>query len=106
MHQLTVCSSLITSLMSVGCLNGAGQIKPQPGQSGKELIQLLETAYVENVSHMFDRVCHNITILDSRNFLSSLKALRIICGMSGNVQCATWIAELGRFISDYCSSQR
>ncbi|XP_060208378.1 protein NAR1-like isoform X2 [Lycium barbarum] len=32
-----------------GCLNGGGQIKPQPGQSGKELIQLLETAYVENV---------------------------------------------------------
>ncbi|XP_027775174.1 protein NAR1 isoform X1 [Solanum pennellii] len=32
-----------------GCLNGAGQIKPQPGQSGKELIQLLETAYEENV---------------------------------------------------------
>ncbi|KAK4340759.1 hypothetical protein RND71_039260 [Anisodus tanguticus] len=32
-----------------GCLNGGGQIKPQPGQSGKESIQLLETAYVENV---------------------------------------------------------
>ncbi|KAG5591420.1 hypothetical protein H5410_041934 [Solanum commersonii] len=31
-----------------GCLNGGGQIKPQPGQSGKELIQLLERAYVEN----------------------------------------------------------
>ncbi|XP_055820479.1 protein NAR1 isoform X2 [Solanum dulcamara] len=32
-----------------GCLNGGGQIKPQPGQSAKELIQMLETAYVENV---------------------------------------------------------
>ncbi|XP_009602791.1 protein NAR1-like [Nicotiana tabacum] len=32
-----------------GCLNGGGQIKPQPGQSGKELIRLLETAYVEDV---------------------------------------------------------
>ncbi|CAN4088156.1 unnamed protein product [Withania somnifera] len=32
-----------------GCLNGGGQIKPQPGQSAKELNQLLETAYVENV---------------------------------------------------------
>ncbi|MCD7464843.1 hypothetical protein HAX54_053495 [Datura stramonium] len=32
-----------------GCLNGGGQIKPQPGQSAKELIQLLDMAYVENV---------------------------------------------------------
>ncbi|CAL9015013.1 unnamed protein product [Prunus brigantina] len=32
-----------------GCLNGGGQIKPQPGQSAKELIQLLQTAYMENV---------------------------------------------------------
>ncbi|XP_060188695.1 protein NAR1-like isoform X2 [Lycium barbarum] len=35
--------------LKMGCLNGGGQIKPQPGQSGKELIQLLEMAYVENV---------------------------------------------------------
>lgn len=33
-----------------GCLNGGGQIKPKPGQSAKELIQLLEAAYMENVS--------------------------------------------------------
>ncbi|CAN6552611.1 unnamed protein product [Malus baccata var. baccata] len=32
-----------------GCLNGGGQIKPQPEQSGKELIQLLQAAYMENV---------------------------------------------------------
>ncbi|XP_030496336.2 protein NAR1 [Cannabis sativa] len=32
-----------------GCLNGGGQIKPKPGQSGKDLIQSLETAYMENV---------------------------------------------------------
>ncbi|XP_051134811.1 protein NAR1 isoform X2 [Andrographis paniculata] len=32
-----------------GCLNGGGQIKPKPGQSAKDLIQLLETTYAENV---------------------------------------------------------
>ncbi|KAJ0808746.1 putative Iron hydrogenase, small subunit, Iron hydrogenase, large subunit [Helianthus annuus] len=32
-----------------GCLNGGGQLKPKPGQSGKDLIQALETAYMENV---------------------------------------------------------
>ncbi|KAJ0017172.1 hypothetical protein Pint_09469 [Pistacia integerrima] len=32
-----------------GCLNGGGQIKPMPGQSPKELIQSLETIYMENV---------------------------------------------------------
>ncbi|XP_062162857.1 protein NAR1 [Alnus glutinosa] len=32
-----------------GCLNGGGQIKPKPGQSPKELIQLLEAVYMENV---------------------------------------------------------
>lgn len=32
-----------------GCLNGGGQLKPKPGQSGKELIQALETTYMENV---------------------------------------------------------
>lgn len=32
-----------------GCLNGGGQIKPKPGQSPKELIQLLEEVYMENV---------------------------------------------------------
>ncbi|KAK3227984.1 hypothetical protein Dsin_007846 [Dipteronia sinensis] len=32
-----------------GCLNGGGQIKPKPGQSPKELIQLLETIYMDNV---------------------------------------------------------
>ncbi|KAL5836455.1 hypothetical protein ACOSQ4_015952 [Xanthoceras sorbifolium] len=32
-----------------GCLNGGGQIKPKAGQSPKELIQLLETIYMENV---------------------------------------------------------
>ncbi|KAL2475767.1 ferredoxin hydrogenase [Abeliophyllum distichum] len=32
-----------------GCLNGGGQIKPKPGQSAKDLIQLLENTYSENV---------------------------------------------------------
>lgn len=32
-----------------GCLNGGGQIKPKSGQSGKELIQLLENAYTNEV---------------------------------------------------------
>nr|CAJ55835.1 hypothetical protein [Medicago truncatula] len=32
-----------------GCLNGAGQIKPISGQSAKELSQLLESVYMENV---------------------------------------------------------
>ncbi|XP_057543151.1 protein NAR1 [Amaranthus tricolor] len=32
-----------------GCLNGGGQIKPKQGQSAKDLIQLLETVYMENV---------------------------------------------------------
>ncbi|KAB1221710.1 Cytosolic Fe-S cluster assembly factor NARFL [Morella rubra] len=32
-----------------GCLNGGGQIKPKPGQTPKELIQLLEAIYMENV---------------------------------------------------------
>ncbi|XP_059624811.1 protein NAR1 [Cornus florida] len=32
-----------------GCLNGGGQIKPKSGQSGKDLIQSLENAYMENV---------------------------------------------------------
>ncbi|KAK9935875.1 hypothetical protein M0R45_012749 [Rubus argutus] len=32
-----------------GCLNGGGQIKPKLGQSAKQLIPLLQAAYVENV---------------------------------------------------------
>ncbi|XP_047313244.1 protein NAR1 [Impatiens glandulifera] len=32
-----------------GCLNGGGQIKPRAGQSAKDLIQTLETIYMENV---------------------------------------------------------
>ncbi|XP_057960992.1 protein NAR1 isoform X2 [Malania oleifera] len=32
-----------------GCLNGGGQIKPKPGQSAKDLIQLLEAVYTEHV---------------------------------------------------------
>ncbi|KAG9144816.1 hypothetical protein Leryth_022767 [Lithospermum erythrorhizon] len=32
-----------------GCLNGGGQLKPKPGQSGKDLLQLLESTYLENV---------------------------------------------------------
>lgn len=32
-----------------GCLNGGGQIKPKPGQSGKDLIQSLEAKYIENI---------------------------------------------------------
>ncbi|KAG4401433.1 hypothetical protein AAZX31_07G248200 [Glycine max] len=32
-----------------GCLNGGGQIKPNSGQSPKELSQLLESVYMENV---------------------------------------------------------
>ncbi|CAK7323294.1 unnamed protein product [Dovyalis caffra] len=32
-----------------GCLNGGGQIKPKPLQSPKELLQSLETIYMENI---------------------------------------------------------
>lgn len=32
-----------------GCVNGGGQIKPAPGQSPKELSQLVESVYMENV---------------------------------------------------------
>ncbi|GAB2301035.1 Cytosolic Fe-S cluster assembly factor nar1 [Dionaea muscipula] len=32
-----------------GCLNGGGQIKPQPGKSVKDLIRYLEKAHMENV---------------------------------------------------------
>jgi len=32
-----------------GCLNGGGQIKPKLGESAKDLIQQLETIYVQNV---------------------------------------------------------
>lgn len=32
-----------------GCLNGGGQVKPKPGQSARDLIQLLENAYMEDV---------------------------------------------------------
>ncbi|CAH1439893.1 unnamed protein product [Lactuca virosa] len=32
-----------------GCLNGGGQLKPKSGQSGKDLIQALETSYMQNV---------------------------------------------------------
>ncbi|XP_024963408.1 protein NAR1 isoform X2 [Cynara cardunculus var. scolymus] len=32
-----------------GCLNGGGQLKPKPGQSGKDLIQALEITYMEKV---------------------------------------------------------
>jgi iron only hydrogenase large subunit-like protein len=32
-----------------GCLNGGGQIKPKSGQSGDDLIQILETTYTETV---------------------------------------------------------
>ncbi|XP_016205847.1 protein NAR1 isoform X1 [Arachis ipaensis] len=39
----------IMACPSVGCLNGGGQIKPKKGQSPKELSQLLETVYMENV---------------------------------------------------------
>eukprot|EP00262_Sarcandra_glabra_P010880 TRINITY_DN2646_c0_g1_i1.p1 TRINITY_DN2646_c0_g1~~TRINITY_DN2646_c0_g1_i1.p1 ORF type:complete len:263 (-),score=55.40 TRINITY_DN2646_c0_g1_i1:52-744(-) len=33
-----------------GCLNGGGQIKPKMGQSAKDLIQSLESVYMEDVS--------------------------------------------------------
>ncbi|KAL8461654.1 hypothetical protein ACS0TY_032944 [Phlomoides rotata] len=39
-----------------GCLNGGGQIKPKPGQSAKDLIQLLETTYSESVSLVIARL--------------------------------------------------
>lgn len=42
-------------LLKTGCLNGGGQIKPKPGQSPKDLIELLEAAYQENVS-TFSRI--------------------------------------------------
>ncbi|KAG5242399.1 iron hydrogenase family protein [Salix suchowensis] len=32
-----------------GCLNGGGQIKPKPQQSPRELLQSLETIYMENI---------------------------------------------------------
>ncbi|KAJ4838743.1 Cytosolic Fe-S cluster assembly factor nar1 [Turnera subulata] len=32
-----------------GCLNGGGQIKPKPGQSPKDLLQMLEAMYSTNV---------------------------------------------------------
>ncbi|KAK4759709.1 hypothetical protein SAY87_022840 [Trapa incisa] len=32
-----------------GCLNGGGQIKPEPGQTGKDLIQSLNAVYAQNV---------------------------------------------------------
>lgn len=32
-----------------GCLNGGGQIKPKPGQSAKDMIQLLENVYMQEV---------------------------------------------------------
>ncbi|XP_043689636.1 protein NAR1-like [Telopea speciosissima] len=32
-----------------GCLNGGGQIKPEAGQSTKDLIQSLETVYMEDI---------------------------------------------------------
>uniref|UniRef100_A0A803QJI6 Iron hydrogenase large subunit C-terminal domain-containing protein n=1 Tax=Cannabis sativa TaxID=3483 RepID=A0A803QJI6_CANSA len=38
-----------------GCLNGGGQIKPKPGQSGKDLIQSLETAYMEKENWLVER---------------------------------------------------
>lgn len=36
-----------------GCLNGGGQIKPKPGQSAKDLIQHLESVYMENVRNLW-----------------------------------------------------
>jgi hypothetical protein len=43
--------SLLTKLYDQsGCLNGGGQIKPKPQQSPRELLQSLETIYMENVS--------------------------------------------------------
>lgn len=35
-----------------GCLNGGGQIKPEPGQTAKDLIQSLEVVYAQNVSDL------------------------------------------------------
>ncbi|XP_038691966.1 protein NAR1-like isoform X2 [Tripterygium wilfordii] len=35
-----------------GCLNGGGQIKPKPRQTPKDLIQALETIYMENAYMM------------------------------------------------------
>ncbi|GKE40256.1 hypothetical protein Tco_1463661, partial [Tanacetum coccineum] len=35
--------------MSTGCLNGGGQVKPKPGQSGKDLVQASDATYMENV---------------------------------------------------------
>jgi len=40
--------------LEAGCLNGAGQIKPISGQSAKQLSQLLESVYMENVSIIVD----------------------------------------------------
>lgn len=42
-----------------GCLNGGGQIKPKPGQSAKELIQLLEIVYMDDVSFLSTSQCIN-----------------------------------------------
>ena len=56
---------------SSGCLNGGGQIKPKNGQSAKDLIQLLETLYMQDVSSpVQDTVPHLQKIyLHSRNLV-------------------------------------
>lgn len=48
-------------VIKIGCLNGGGQIKPKPGQSSKDLIELLEAAYQENVSTFI----HNLLFIAS-----------------------------------------
>lgn len=39
----------LSFFQSTGCLNGGGQIKRKPGQSPKDFIQSLETAYMDDV---------------------------------------------------------
>jgi iron only hydrogenase large subunit-like protein len=43
-------------IIEAGCLNGGGQIKPISGQSAKELRQLLESVYMENVRIIEDEL--------------------------------------------------
>lgn len=40
----------ILMFADTGCLNGGGQIKPNKGQSAKEVVQLLEDLYIKDVS--------------------------------------------------------
>lgn len=67
----------------LGCLNGGGQIKPKPGQSGKDLLKLLETVYMENVSGEDNCGFLVFAILCFQYFL-------LPCYTSENIYCQSW----------------